>query len=177
MPKRGKAARGPAVLSFLIGFTFVFFLTGCELSVEEPQGTGGAGERAALSTASAPLPQYDVAISAIDFDPPLRRETLLTSQGPVKLVAAVENRGTMQLSKLVVEARVTNQRGDFSAQDQVQVDKLSPGETKVVEFEGVGPVTNLPRSPSFRIKVAVDGPQLDSRAAKPSRELIVRISD
>jgi hypothetical protein len=177
MPNTRGAARGPAVLSSLFVFAFALFLTGCELSLQEPQGASEGGQRVAMSTVAAPLPQYDVAISAIDFDPPLKPGAVLNPARPVKLMAAVENKGSMQLSKLVVEARVSDQRGDFSAQGQVQVDKLSPGETRVVEFQGVAPVSGLPRSPSFKIKIDVDGAQLDPALPKPSRELVVKVTD
>lgn len=177
MPTRRSAARAPAVLSFLFVSAFVLLLTGCEVSVQEPPGAAKDGQQVAVPTSTAPLPQYDVSISAIDFDPPLRRDILLNSQRPAKLVAAVENKGSTQLRKLVVEAQVSNQSGDYSARDQVQLDKLSPGETRVVEFDGMGPFTGLPKSPSFKIRVSVDGPQLDPALPKPSRELTVKVSD
>lgn len=176
MPTKRYAARGPAVLPFLFVFAFAFILTGCEVSVEEPQPAATDGQRVAMSTSAAPLPLYDVSISAIDFDPPLRRDSLINSQQPEKLVAAVENKGSVLLRNLTVEAHVTNQTGDFSARDQVQVDKLAPGETKVVQFGGVGPVTSFPMSPSYRIKVLVDCPQLDPSLPKPSRDLVVKVS-
>ena len=171
------AARSPAGLSFLVAFAFAIVLTGCRVGIEEPHNAGANIQLATSPTAAASLPQYDVAISAIDFDPPFRRETALNPQQPVKLAAAVENKGTMQLSRLVIEARVTNQKGDFTAQDHVLIDKLSPGETKVVEFGGPVILTTLPKSPSFLIRVAVDGSQLDPALPKPSRELIVKATD
>jgi hypothetical protein len=177
MPIPRDAVRSPAVLFTLVAFAFAALLTGCRVSIEEPQSAGTNVQRTTAPTVAAPLPRYDVAISAIDFGPPLKRESLLNPQQPVKLVAAVENKGTMQLSRLVVEARVTNQKGDFTAQDQVEVDKLSPGETRIVEFGGPVTLTTLPKSSSFRIRVAVDSAQMDPAAPKPSRELIVRVTD
>lgn len=176
MPGRD-AMRGLAVLTFLFVLVAVILLAGCSVSVEEPRLATEKEQRTALSTSAAPLPQYDVAISAVDFDPPLRGEALLTVQQPVKLVAAIENKGAMQLSKLTVEARVTDRRGDVSLQDRVSLDKLSPGETRVVEFGRSSPLVSLPHSSSFRVTVSVDSPQLNPVLPRPSKELIVRVSE
>ncbi len=178
MPVIRYAARGPAAVSLLfILFALIFLPTGCRVSVEEAQGTAKDGQQVAMSTSAAPLPLYAVSISAIDFDPPLKQNTLIDSQQPVKLVAAIENKGSAQLRQLVVEARVTSQHADYSADEQVRVDRLSPGETKVVEFKGVGPLTELPKSPSYRVSVSVDSPQLDPAMPKPSRVLTVKVAD
>lgn len=173
MPSRRGAARGPATIALLVALALI--LSSCEFIVEEPRSARDDVQRNAMSTAVADLPDYDVAVSAIDFDPPLKRETLVSTQQSVKLLAAVENRGTMQLNRLMVEARVTSQKGDFSAQDSVPIDRLSPGETKVVEFEGVAPVPMLPRSPSYRVRVSVDSQQSSASLRSASREVIVRV--
>ncbi len=170
------AARGPVAVVLLLALALM--VAGCELIVEEPQAAGTDDiQRNAMSTAVADLPDYDVAVSAIDFDPPLKRETLLSSQKGVKLLAAVENKGTMPLNQLMVEARVTSQKGDFSVNDRVPIDKLSPGETKVVEFSGVAPVEVLPKSPSYRVMVTVNSQQRDVSLRSASREVIVRVVD
>jgi len=59
----------------------------------------------------------------------------------------------------------------------VQIDRLSPGETKVVEFAGVAPVQMLPKSPSYRILVTVDGQQPGTHLRSNYREVIVRVVD
>ncbi len=177
MPATWYAARGPVVLTVFAVLALVLIQTGCEVSVEEPHGASKSGEQVAMSTSTSPLPKYAVSISAIDFDPPLKSDTLLKSQQPESLVAAVENKGTAQLRQLVVEAQVSSQRGEYSARNEVQVDKLSPGETKVVRFTGVGPLAELPKSPSYRISVSVTGAQLDPSLPKFSRVLTVRVAD
>ncbi len=166
-------ARRSAVLAPLLAL--VLLAAGCELVVDEPRAARDDAQRNAMSTAVADLPEYDVAVSAIDFDPPLRRGTLLSTHETVKLLAAVENKGTMPLSHLVVEARVISQKGDFSAQDRVQIDRLSPGETRVVEFQGVAPVQMVPQSPSYRISVTVNGQPSNPRLRSNSRDVVVRV--
>jgi hypothetical protein len=175
MPTR-LAVRGRGVLASLIVLAGVLLASGCGVIIEDTKPVADSGRRAALSVSTTELPPYAIAISALDFDPPLSPEALLDSRRPVKLVAAVENKGTMPLSWLTVEARIVNQKGDFSEQDHARIEKLSPGETRVVEFERVAPLPNIPRSPSYRIRVSVDGPDLNS-SPKPSRELVVRVSD
>src|SRR5665647_583094 len=142
MPVRWDAARGPAVLLLLLSLASL--VTACEVSVVEPQATSQATQQVALSTGMRALPAYDVAVSAVDFDPLLRRESLASSAGQVKLLAAVENRGTMPLTRIMVEARLTSPKGEFTAQDRAQITRLSPGEVNVVEFEGMQPSSSLP---------------------------------
>ncbi|MGE5620862.1 MAG: hypothetical protein ACM3US_16565 [Sphingomonadaceae bacterium] len=176
MPSNREPVRGlvaPAVVVLLV--TFALTLAGCDFIVEEARTFRGGAEPGAKPTAVADLPEYDVAVSAIDFDPPLKRETLVSTQNSVKLLAAVENRGTMPLTGLLVEARVTSQKGDFTADDRVPIDRLSPGETKVVEFEGVAPAQVLPRSTSYRVRVLVESTQSNTNLRSASREVIVRV--
>jgi len=177
MPTRD-AISGQAVLALLAVLIVVLLASACDVAIEDRSGDASyPGQRSSPLALTRQLPRYEVAISAIDFDPPLSRQTLEDASRPVKVVAAVENKGTMQLSKLTIVARIENQKGDFSEQDQVSIDKLIPGEARVVEFERVSPLPVLPRSPSYRIRVTVDGPQLDSWRAKPSRALLVRVMD
>lgn len=175
MPNKKDARHGPLLLVLFL--LLAFSVTGCELIVEEPRAAREDAQRVAMSTAVAELPEYEVAVSAIDFDPPLRREVLQNTHAAVKLLAAVENKGTMPLTQLVVEARVTSQKGEFSAQDRVRIDRLSPGETKVVEFGGVAPVQMLPKSPSYRVMVAVESQQPSLAFRNSSREVIIRVVD
>lgn len=150
--------------------------TACRLSVEEAPPKVEL-QRSTMSTGVAALPAYDAAVSAIDFDPPLQWENLLDSRRPIKLLAAVENNGTNTLYNLVVEAVLTSQRSDFSLSDRVKLEKLAPGETKVVEFKEIEPVTTLPRSSSYRIGVTVDGQQADANPSNDRHEVIVRVAD
>ncbi len=175
MPVRSDPVRG-LVASMLL-LALVLSLTGCELIVEESPGARETAQHTSLTQAVTALPDYDVAVSAVDFDPPLRRETLVDAQKPVKLLAAIESKGTMALTQLVVEARITSQNGDFSAQDRLLLERLAPGETKVVEFEGMAPATMLPRSPFYRIKVSVEGRQADAHPQNNSREVTIRVVD
>lgn len=177
MPTRD-AIRGQALLALLAVLSVALLTMACDVMIEDrPDDAIHPGQRTSPLALTRQLPRYEVAISAIDFDPPLSRQNLQDDSRPVKLVAAVENKGTMQLSKLTVVARIENQKGDFSEQDQIIIDKLTPGEARVVEFDGVAPLPDLPRSPSYRIRVTVDGPQLESWRPKPTRELLVRIMD
>jgi hypothetical protein len=177
MPPRD-AIRFQTILIFLAALSMALLSAACDVVVEDrPDGASFPGQRSYPLALNRQLPQYEVAISAVDFDPPLSRETLQDAGNPVKLVAAVENKGTKQLSGLTVVARIENQKGDFSEQDQVGIDKLIPGELRVVEFDGIAPLPDLPRSPSYRIRITVDGPQLDSWRPKPTRELLVRVLD
>ena len=175
MPNTRDAARLAALLLILAASALI--VTACQLIVEDPAGVRGDTQRKATSTVVADLPEYDVSVSAVDFDPPIKQQTIPSTQKAVKLLAAIENKGTMPLTQLIVEARMSSQKGDFSTQDKVQIDRLSPGETKVVEFAGVAPVQMLPKSPSYRILVTVDGQQPGTHLRSNYREVIVRVVD
>lgn len=176
MPGR-YAMRGPAALSLLLAVAFLVFSAGCSVVLDEASQAADGGPRSPISVSAAPLPQYDVAISAIDLDPPLRQSTMLNPDQSLRLVAAVENRGSMPLNMVQVQARLSSQQGDFSIQDQVSLDRLSPGETRVVEFRKVGVVFNLPKSSYYRITVSVASPQIEPSRPMPTRELTVRVTD
>ncbi len=175
MPTAREAIRGVAVLVAIFSLSLV--LAGCELVVEEPAQSNSSRSWDPLAPSATGLPQYDVSVSAIDFDPPLKRQALQGYTKPVKLLAAVENKGTMALTNLIVEASIASQNGDFSARNRVSLEKVAPGETRVVEFAGMLPDSNAPRSPSYRIRVIVEGKQLGSNVRGNVREVIVRVVD
>ena len=175
MPSRADVMRRLAMVAALSAL--ILMLSSCELVVEDQQADQTNRQQTSLSQSVAALPKYDVAVSGIDFDPPLRRERPLDPQKPVKLLAAIESKGTMPLSRLVVEARITSESGDFSAQDRMVLEKLAPGETKVVEFDGMAPATMLPKSPSYRIRVSVSSLESDANPVNNSREVVIRVVD
>lgn len=175
MPAARGAIQRLAALVTLSAISLI--LVGCDLIVEEQQKPSSNSVTRPVSTSATELPLYDVTVSAIDFDPPLKRDALSGVHKSIKLLAAVENKGTMSLTNLTVEARITSQKGDFSANDRVPLAKIAPGETRVVEFAGMLPTTNLPRSPSYLIRVTVDGSQLGTNVRGNVKEVIVRVVD
>ncbi|MGI5837871.1 MAG: hypothetical protein ACOX87_15455 [Chloroflexota bacterium] len=173
------ATRGTMSFMFAVFALVVIslLLAGCELVVVEQQKVAVNDSKQTAAAKATELPLYDVSVSAIDFDPPLTREALSGFRKSIKLLAAVENKGTMALNNLTVEARIVSQKGDFSADDRVPVGKIAPGETRVVEFVGMVPTTSIPKSPSYSIRVKVDGPQLGDNVRGNVREVIVRVLD
>lgn len=87
MPSNRGATRVAILLLALSAFALL--VSGCELIVEESNGARGGAQRNAMSTAVADLPDYDVAVSAIDFDPPLKQQSIPTNQKTLKLLAAI----------------------------------------------------------------------------------------
>jgi hypothetical protein len=176
MPIRGFRARD---LALLVGTLLILFASSaCTVTVEEAKPSPTAvAQRSSMSSGISALPEIDAAISAIDFDPPLRSDTLLRSQRPVKLLAAVENSGTTALYDLTVEAFLASEGSGVTIQDRVRVEKLAPGETRVVEFQQMASISTLPKSSSYRIWVTVGGRQPDANLRNNLREVIVRVSD
>jgi hypothetical protein len=153
--------------------------TACSVVVEEVKQSPPVVEaqRTAMVQGVSTLPEFDAAVSAIDFDPPIRSDTTLRSQRSVKLLAAVENNGTMPLYDLKVEAYLSSQGNGSAIQDSVTVEKLAPGETRVVEFHRMGSISTLPKSSFYRIGVTVSGRQPDANSQNNTHEVVVRVSD
>lgn len=168
----GRAPASPVSLLLLFGLVVALLSTGCKLTIEE-QDSEPSIPREVVAGSSSGMPEYEVAISAIDFDPPLQRAMLITTQ-KMKLLAAVENRGTKRLSQLLVEARVSSRGGEYSAQDRTQLWSLAPGETRIAEFVGVAPGTVMTGSRSYQITVTVESQE---PGVKASRELLVRVAE
>jgi hypothetical protein len=154
-------------------------MTACKVTVEEvkPRTPVVEVQRTAMAQAVSALPDFDAAVSAVDFDPPIRSDTILRSQRPVKLLAAVENSGTMPLYDLRVEAFISSQGNGSLLHDWVTVEKLAPGETRVVEFQQMASLATLPKSSFYRIGVTVGGRQPDANPKNNIHEVIVRVGD
>jgi hypothetical protein len=180
LEKQMPIARFKALHLTLLAGTLVVLLSSaaCQVSLEEVnQSPPVEVQRTAMAQSVSSLPEFDAAVSAIDFDPPIRSDTILRSQRPVRLLAAVENNGTMPLYDLRVEAFLSSQGNGSTIKDWVKVERLAPGETRVVEFQRMASVSTLPKSSFYRIGVTVSGRQPDADPTNNTHEMIVRVSD
>jgi len=88
-------------------------------------------------TATSPTPdEHDLAILAIDFDPPLDDyEQLLNDPEGITLMIAVENTGLSTENDGLVKTQLTADEGEtILLERSVEITSIAPGETRVVRF-------------------------------------------
>ncbi|MDO8690905.1 MAG: hypothetical protein Q7R39_12995 [Dehalococcoidia bacterium] len=143
-----------------VALLLMFLLTGCRLDgVATSQGKPYAEATASsLITLRALASGPDVAVSAVDFVPPLNSNSSVTS-GELSLLVAIENKGDRTEQNVRVVAQITDQDERVLHSEAQTVDSLAAGEGKVVQF---GRLSDLPLRPVYTVKVwavAVSGEQ------------------
>ncbi|MDP2662965.1 MAG: hypothetical protein Q8R28_19795 [Dehalococcoidia bacterium] len=142
--------RGPIAL-WRVALLLMFLLTGCRLAdVAVSQGKPSAEATAAPPiTLRALVSGPDVAVSAVDFVPPLSSNSNVTS-GELSLVVAIENKGNRTEQNVRVVAQITDQDEKVLHSEAQTVNSLAAGEGKVVQF---GRLSDLPLRPIYIVKV------------------------
>ncbi len=109
---------------------------------------------AAVSTVAPP--EHGIAVLAIDFDPPLDSDEILTSSG-VTLLVAVENQGTSDEQDVPVKALLLDVSDNATERElfdeTVTIPSLEGGELRVVRFTQV---SQVPLLESYRLLVRVE---------------------
>jgi len=107
---------------------------------------------------SSPLPAggatHDLAIMAVDFDPPLDYHRPVLPRKSVTLLVAVENIGRSTERDVIVQAQLTSSEDpQFLLAQQASLATIAPGEIQVVRFP---PLDNVPRHGSYHLEVKVN---------------------
>lgn len=106
----------------------------------------------APAAASVPA-EHDLAILAIDFNPPLDQGDLSSEMGQVTLLIAVENRGLTQEKRVSVSAELSDaRRSETLLRQSTTLTSLAPGEVQVVRFSGI---SNVPYRKTYQLEVRV----------------------
>ena len=97
--------------------------------------------------------QHDLAIVAVDFDPPLDLAQILSSGG-VTLIVAVENRGRYAESNVPLTAQLLDPSDDMRGltHETVYLNRLEPGTLRVVRFTQV---SDLPVREHYQLVVSL----------------------
>lgn len=126
-------------------------LSGCK-GVEIMEQVPAPLTEAPVAEGSRPA-EHDVAILAIDFDPPLDRRDLWPERGQVTLLIAVENRGLSQEEEVRVSAELGDlHQSEILLRQSTTLGGLAPGEVQVVRFSGI---SNVPYRSAYRLEVSV----------------------
>ena len=102
-----------------------------------------------------PLDEHNLAVLAVDFDPPLEYEEIISSKNSGKgitLLVAIENTGSVAETDVVVEVELYQDEEDKPFLHKTSsVDGIVPGEIELVRFKD----TEIPFSDRYRLKVYV----------------------
>ena len=111
--------------------------------------------------------EHDLAVLAIDFDPPLEYEQLTVSPEGVTLLVAVENAGVHTETNVKVEAELSSDGGrNLIARRTGYIDTIAPGEVKIVRFKNL---SRIPYRLTYRLRVRVLPVQGETNTANNQR--------
>jgi len=122
-----------------------------------------------------PIPaagEHDLALLALNFEPPLDEEAIPSSE-EVTLLVAVENMGVWKETNVRVEARLSSYDGKEVLLDRTgYIDVIAPGEIKVVRLRS--PV-RIPYRPVYLLEVQVSPVEREVHSANNHKSYEIRI--
>ena len=109
----------------------------------------------AVPSGHARVADHDLAVLAVDFDPPLEYDEIMARRNRgegITLLVAVENTGASTEREIVVQVELAQDGGEtVFLRKEGHVDVIAPGEVKIVQFKD----TDIPFSYTYLLKVAV----------------------
>lgn len=97
---------------------------------------------------------HDLAVLAVEFDPPLSYQWLIIRQRAVTLLVVVENTGTDTERNATVRAKLTSSDDpDFVLARDASVESIAPGEVQIVRLARLG---EIPYHRSYHLEVSID---------------------
>jgi hypothetical protein len=151
-----KSRHGRSMLPWLVGALAltVLLLTGCvEVQVVD---TTPAAE--VPDTFTSPLAagegERNMAVLAVDFDPPLSYQQLILRRQAVELLVAVENSGGATERNVTVQAQLSSPEDPaFVLAQEASLPTIASGEIQVVRF---APLKEIPYHQIYRLEVWID---------------------
>jgi len=97
---------------------------------------------------------HNLAVIAVDFDPPLNYQQLIIQRRSVSLLAAVENSGNSTEQDVTVWVKLSAPDDtDLSQTRRVSITSIAPGEVRVVRFAHLG---EIPYHQAYHLEVMVE---------------------
>ena len=129
-------------------------LAGCaEVDIVDKTPVAGTPEHVA-SPSAAGDGNHNLAVMAVDFDPPLSYKQLILHRQAVALLVVVENRGAQSEQDVVVRAQLsTPENPDFVLTQDASVTSIAPGEVQIVRFASLG---KIPYHQAYYLEVVVE---------------------
>ena len=98
--------------------------------------------------------KHDLAVLAVEFDPPLSYQRLIIRQQAVALLVVLENLGTETERNATVRAHLSSPDDPgFVLAHEATVESIAPGEVQIVRFARLG---EIPYHRSYHLNVSVD---------------------
>ncbi len=134
--------------------TSLVTLAGCaEVEVRDTTPVAGTPD-AFTSPILVDKGEHNLAVLAVDFDPPLDYQQLIIRRQAVTLLVAIENTGSRKEQDVTVQAQLsTLEDPDLLLMQEANVASIAPGEVQVVRFERLG---RIPYHQTYHLEVAVD---------------------
>jgi hypothetical protein len=106
-----------------------------------------------LSKARTSVDEHDLAVLAIDFDPPLEYEQIMVKGEQATLLVAVENIGLQTEADVKIKARLSAYEDDTPILEKTcHIDTIAPGQIKIARFKDI---SRIPYRQAYRLKVWV----------------------
>ncbi|MFZ5916111.1 MAG: hypothetical protein ACOYZ7_04200 [Chloroflexota bacterium] len=133
-----------------LGLVIVIGLTGC-VKVKVIDLQAGDNVEQAISSPTTPN-EHDLAILAVDFDPPLDDyEQLLDDPDGITFLIAIENTGLSTETSVSILAQLSTDEGEtVLVERQAEITSIAPGETQVVRFTHI---PCPPYRPTYQLSV------------------------
>lgn len=127
-------------------------MVGC-VEVEELESTS----ELLAPEVDSPLPEgkeeHNLAVLAVDFDPPLEYEKLILRREAITMLVAIENTGGSTEQNVVVQAQLSSPDDpDLLLSQDAGVDSIAPGEVQIVRFP---PLEEIPYHEFYHLEVMV----------------------
>jgi hypothetical protein len=98
--------------------------------------------------------RHNLAVLAVDFDPPLSYQQLIVRRESVALLVAVENTGSETERNVMVRARLSSPEDlDFLLTQGASVVSIAPGEIQIIRFARLG---EIPYHQTYYLEVIAD---------------------
>jgi hypothetical protein len=150
-PRNGRSTL-PWIAGALV-FASVFLVACAEVEVADttPAASTPPASTGPLSAGSG---EHNLAVLAVDFDPPLDYQQLFVHRQSVALLVAIENTGIRTERNVTVRVQLsTSEDPDLLLTQGASVESIAPGEIQLVRFARLG---EIPYHQAYRLEVMVD---------------------
>jgi hypothetical protein len=141
------------VATFVVLLLAVLFFSGC-INIQVIDRTPSTFDLAP-AVEGEEVEEHDLAVLAVDFDPPLEYEEIIARKNRgegITLLVAIENTGASSEQDVAVEVELCKDKGKtVFLHKQGSIDTISPGEIKIVRFKD----TEIPFSYEYLLRVQV----------------------
>lgn len=133
-------------------------------------------EKPAVATSELAIKEeHDIAILAVDFDPPLSSLSALSAPAEITLHVAVENKGYRKETSVLVTVQLFGSgRDDLIKQETQAIESLSPGQIQVLYFRSLLPV---PYRSRYRLEIGISPASGEARWTNNYKSYDIHITD